>query len=278
MKSVSMKAVLFLVFLFVFTHILFAQGVKTVSFKEFSFDYPADWRLIDKSTENSQQFNLMPQNGNVLIMLISFPNRVSTYDDFNRIRTESTQSIADRIYSRFNKTGNARKESVCTIIGNNDIPGDRIMGAYNEDPSTADMFHFAMNEKFFSLIYLRDDKESSKSDSVWNNIIKSFNVKDFKTDKFNLIIDIGNDEVLNWRATKLVRPLFPFKNKGSGSVKVRIVIDEKGKVISAKGISGAWVYFSYAENAAEDSKFEPALICGKPGKISGVLTYTFGDR
>lgn len=281
MKLISKTGIVFLLpFLstLVLAQYSSAQETKTLSTKEFSFEYPADWRFIDKTTEAAQQYNLMPPNGNVLIMLISFPSKISTYDIFNQTRTQSTQSIADRIYSRFNRLGNARKESVCTEIINSEIPGDRITGIYDKAQSTADMFHFAVNEKFFSLIYLREDKESPKSDSVWNNLIKSFSVKNFNPDKPNLIIDMGNDEVLNWRAVKLVRPLFPFKNKGSGSVRVRIIIDEKGKVISAKGISGVRIYFPYAENAAEDSKFKPAFICGKPGKIRGVLTYTYGDR
>ncbi len=163
-----------------------------MSVKEFSFDYPADWRLIDKSIEDSQQFNLMPPNGNVLIMLISFSEQGFYLRRFStRVRTQSTQSIADRIYSRFNRTGNARKESVCTIISNNDIPGDRIAGIYDKDQSTADMFHFAVNEKFFSLIYLREDKESSKSDPVWNNLVKSFSFKELNSKKPDIIIDMG---------------------------------------------------------------------------------------
>ena len=73
--------------LFVFAPIAFAQQQnKTLTEKAFSFDYPSDWRLVDKSSPGVQQYNLMPPSGNVLIMLISYDAIVPDYEDFNRVR------------------------------------------------------------------------------------------------------------------------------------------------------------------------------------------------
>ena len=87
--------------------------------------------------------------------------------------------------------------------------------------------------------------------------------------------------MLNGRAKKLSRPYFPSqftKYSGSFQIKVHVVIDETGKVIYAKAVSGIQSLYPYAESAAKDSKFEPSIVCGKPGKISGVIIYTGEGR
>lgn len=255
-----------------------AENEKTVSQKEFSFSYPADWRMLDKSREGVQQFNLMPPTGNVLIMLISYDAKIPTYDIFNQTRTQTSQAFADRLYDRFNQHGAAEGKDVCTKINNIDVPGSRVSGVYDKEKSTADLFYFAMNKKFFSLIYLREDKESEKSDVVWNNLLNSFTVKDFSAEKPDFIIDSGNDAVLNSKATKLGRPSWPSGVKLSSRVTVKVIIDENGKVISAKAVSGLQSFFPYAESAAKASKFKPGTICGKPTIITGFIVYTFDAR
>src|SRR5688572_23079063 len=83
----------------------FAQQLnKTLTEKAFSFDYPADWRLVDKSSPGVQQYNLMPPSGNVLIMLISYDAKVPGYEDFNRVRTSTAQKLADRLFLQFDKS------------------------------------------------------------------------------------------------------------------------------------------------------------------------------
>lgn len=84
--------------------------------------------------------------------------------------------------------------------------------------------------------------------------------------------------VLNGRAVKLVKPVFPPKarNTGaSGPVKVRIVFDELGKVIWARAISGHPLLRTVCEDAAWQSTFPPLKVSGQPVKVSGVLLYNF---
>ncbi len=64
----------------------------------------------------------------------------------------------------------------------------------------------------------------------------------------------------------------------SGKITVRVIIGEDGKVISAKGVSGPVTLFPYVVSAAKDSKFEPPIVCGKPGKLSGVIVYNLEYR
>ena len=267
--------------LFVFAPNAFAQQLnKTLTEKAFSFDYPVDWRLVDKSSTGVQQYNLMPPSGNVLIMLISYDAIVPGYDDFNRVRTSTAQKLADRLFLQLDKSGNAKQADSCTVIENISLPGKKITGFYEAEPSTAEIYYFALNQKFFNFIYLRDDKESAQSDAAWNTLLNSFSFKKLNEKKPDFMIDLGSDVVLNGRAKKLAVPLYPRDPviMRVPDVKVRITIDETGKVIAAKALIPGSSYAPYAENAAMDSKFEPSLICGKPSRISGIIVYRGYDR
>ena len=83
----------------------------------------------------------------------------------------------------------------------------------------------------------------------------------------------------NSRAVKLVQPIFPSGFKApKDKILIRITIDENGDVISAKSVSGNMQLMGYAENAAKGSKFQPAVVCGKPAKITGLIEYIFETR
>ena len=86
--------------------------------------------------------------------------------------------------------------------------------------------------------------------------------------------------VLNGKAISLAKPVYPqdaIKARISGTVKVQVLIDENGKVISAKALDGP-VSASLgpaAEAAALQAVFSPTLLQGKPAKVSGVIDYNF---
>lgn len=84
--------------------------------------------------------------------------------------------------------------------------------------------------------------------------------------------------VLNGKALSLARPPYPKaarKNHDEGQVRVRIVIDEFGKVISAEAIEGPETLREAAINAAYKSLFTPTRLMGQPVKVSGVIVYNF---
>jgi TonB family protein len=84
--------------------------------------------------------------------------------------------------------------------------------------------------------------------------------------------------VLNGKALKLAKPAYPAEAKEAGvagAVKVRVVIDEEGKVISANAISGPEQLYAASVEAALASKFSPTTLSGQPVKISGYIVYNF---
>ncbi len=96
--------------------------------------------------------------------------------------------------------------------------------------------------------------------------------------------DLPKSDVLSagmailWKFVFAAIPVFPKEMKGKdieGTVLVEIMVDETGKVISAKGIKGPVEFYPAAEKAASLSKFRVSILAGKPVKMSGVLRYTF---
>jgi len=83
---------------------------------------------------------------------------------------------------------------------------------------------------------------------------------------------------LEQEAINKVEPAFPPIAKAaraSGAVKVEVTIDEAGKVVSARAVSGHPLLRDSAIAAARQWKFKPAMISGKTAKVVGVLTFNF---
>jgi TonB family protein len=87
--------------------------------------------------------------------------------------------------------------------------------------------------------------------------------------------DIG---VVNGKAIRLPTPPYPSLAKSSGAsggVKVFVTIDETGKVIAARAISGHPLLREVSEEAARAARFSPTSVKGQPVKVSGILIYNF---
>ncbi len=80
---------------------------------------------------------------------------------------------------------------------------------------------------------------------------------------------------LNSKATVLPRPQYPKNLYGSGSVRVVVAVDDKGNVISAKGLSGPAPLRLVSERAAMGARFNPLILSGVPVQFTGVITYNF---
>lgn len=87
--------------------------------------------------------------------------------------------------------------------------------------------------------------------------------------------------VLNGEAESLPVPPYPQMAKTAGiqgPVNVQIMIDEVGKIVSARATSGNPLLQRAAEQAAYRARFKPTLLNGVPVKVSGVITYNFSLR
>jgi periplasmic protein TonB len=84
--------------------------------------------------------------------------------------------------------------------------------------------------------------------------------------------------VLNGKALSLPKPGYPPIAKAaraSGTVTVQVTIDESGKVVSARAVSGHPLLQQAAVQAAYGARFSPTQLSGQPVKVTGVITYNF---
>jgi len=87
--------------------------------------------------------------------------------------------------------------------------------------------------------------------------------------------------VLNGRAIKLVTPSYPAlarSDHASGTVQVRVLINETGSVIQAQAMNTGGIHLALvaaAEEAARRSRFTPTLLAGMPVKVNGIIIYRF---
>jgi Ca-activated chloride channel family protein len=84
--------------------------------------------------------------------------------------------------------------------------------------------------------------------------------------------------VLNGKAISLPKPQYPAgakSTRASGVVTVEVLLDEAGKVISARAVDGSPFLRQAAVNAARLARFSPTVLSGQPVKVTGVITYRF---
>ncbi|HYE66135.1 MAG TPA: energy transducer TonB [Pyrinomonadaceae bacterium] len=85
-------------------------------------------------------------------------------------------------------------------------------------------------------------------------------------------------KVLNGAATTLPKPTYPEiakRARAAGAVVVEVIVDEKGKVIWARAVSGHVMLQDAAVQAAYLARFAPTTLSGVPVKVSGIITYNF---
>jgi TonB family protein len=84
--------------------------------------------------------------------------------------------------------------------------------------------------------------------------------------------------VITGLATYLPKPLYTEiakRARAQGSVSVQVLIDESGRVVSAKALSGSPFLTVEAQKAAMQAHFAPTLLSNQPVKVSGIITYNF---
>jgi TonB family protein len=84
--------------------------------------------------------------------------------------------------------------------------------------------------------------------------------------------------VLNGTALVLPPPSYPDaarRMRQAGMVQVEVVVDENGRVISARALSGPGILRQGAVDAAYRARFSPTKLSGQPVKVTGQINYNF---
>jgi TonB family protein len=89
-------------------------------------------------------------------------------------------------------------------------------------------------------------------------------------------VDLGQISAAS--VVRMVKPIYPAiaqKSNVTGQVVVQVTLDEEGNVTAAKAINGHALLRSASEDAAEKSKFKPAMIGNQAVKAKGLIIYNF---
>jgi TonB family protein len=181
-------------------------------------------------------------------------NATETVRQANMLRTDEPNIIPDTISVTPN-TQKARPKGEFKF-GKEDVDGSRQRGASISGNSDDDV----------------NIGQGLKSNSSENNDAPEL-VKPVK--KSAIIKSLG---VINSQATYLPKPIYPAAAaavRAGGAVNVQVMIDESGKVISAKAISGHTLLQGAAVNAARNARFTPTYLSEKAIKVTGVIIYNF---
>ena len=84
--------------------------------------------------------------------------------------------------------------------------------------------------------------------------------------------------VITSEALSLPKPMYPEMAKQmrlQGRVTIQVLIDETGKVISARVLDGHPLFKQVSERAAYQARFSPTRLSDQPVKVSGVISYNF---
>ena len=84
--------------------------------------------------------------------------------------------------------------------------------------------------------------------------------------------------VLNGRVISKPAPVYPAiarAARAQGEVRVLVVVDEAGRVVSANAVNGHPLLQQAATQAALQARFTPTLLSGQPVRVSGLITYNF---
>lgn len=108
--------------------------------------------------------------------------------------------------------------------------------------------------------------------------IKGIIVYNFVSEQKCIVVN----KIVNKRALSIPKPQVANLNrpkhlqiKEEQTVTVQIIIDESGKVIYAKAISGHPMLHAACEISAMKAKFSPLLYTGPPIKVKALLVYKF---
>jgi TonB family protein len=165
-------------------------------------------------------------------------------------------------------------------LGERLAAGFRMKGRVGQEPGVGEVYTIPLGQRLVHLVHVRADKDDATSAPAWKTLLDTLKVEppanpSPDAEKMGQVIAGG---VLNGRAARKPAPDYPITAKrarASGTVVVQITVDEKGDVISAQAVSGHELLRESGVDAARRAKFSPTLLCGKPVKVTGVITYNF---
>jgi TonB family protein len=259
-----------------------AQGGNGHFSKEgLTFDYPVAWALADTGDAQMQRLMLRREGASNIILVFAQRELITTAAQLFASRSRVTMPYVTNIAHKLGLNGPPPlNDAKCTTIGGRPAVGFRMGGQLEGEPTTAEVYTVLLGQRLLHLVHVRADKDEAAGEATWQTVLDTLKVEGpaQPAPESEKLEQIATGGVLNGRAISKPPPRYPPEAKQSraqGTVVVRVVVDEKGDVSSAVAVSGHPTLQPAGVEAARKAKFEPTTMCGKPVKVSGVITYNF---
>ncbi|HYE15058.1 MAG TPA: TonB family protein [Pyrinomonadaceae bacterium] len=258
-----------------------AGAAKRYSQDGLSFDYPGGWALTDKSTPQAQHLVLARAGNSAVIMVIALRGVITSKEQLAAAREAVTKPYATTLAQQFGVKEVPANATQCQPLGKEGLAtGFKLSGTYGGQPSTGEIYSLMLGRRFVSVLYVRADEDDAQAAPAWKAVLDSLSVETPAgappaPDDLKSVVSGG---VLEGKLLKKGRPEYPGAAKAAraqGVVAVQVVVDEAGDVVSAKALGGHHMLREESERAAMKSKFTPTVLCGRPVKVTGVITYSF---
>lgn len=246
-----------------------------------SFSYPAGWTVTDRGTEQAQDLSLSTTGSLAVVRVVAYREVIETPERLGQMRGAFTMPLIEALASRLGlEKAPPPSELSCVGAGKGFATGFRMAGRLNSKPATAEVYSVILGQRLVHLIYVRADGDEAAGAPAWKSVLDTLKVEPPANpsplpDQLPRMVSGG---VLNGKVLRKPAPEYPASAKArraQGVVVVRLTVDEKGNVAEAEAISGHDLLRPAAEEAARKMKLSPTLLCGRPVKVSGVITYNF---
>ncbi len=259
-----------------------AQGGNRQYTKDgLTFDYPVAWTAAENSSADLQRILLTRNGASNLIMVFAQREPVTSAAQLYQSRNDVTLPYITSIARRLGlKEPPATNESQCIAVGDKFAVGFRMTGQLEKMPTTAEVYTVVLGQRLLHLVNIRADKDDAEAATAWKTLLDSLKVDppanpSPEAERIDKIVMGG---VLNGKAIKKPAPDYPASAKmarAMGTVTVQLLVDEEGKVAEAYAVSGHPLLQGASVEAARRARFTPTTLCGKPVKVTGVITYNF---
>lgn len=246
-----------------------------------TFDYPVAWTLADTGDAQLQRLMLRREGASNIIIVFAQRELITNAELLYAARSKVTMPYIQNIaYKLGLNRMPPSSETQCVSISGRSAVGFRMGGQLEGEPTTAEVYTVVLGQRLLHLVHLRADKDEAAGAAAWKTVLDTLKVEgpaqpSPEADKIEQVVMGG---MLNGKVIKKPVPKYPMAARDArvtGTVTVKIVIGEKGDVISAQAISGPKPLHGASETAAKQAKFEPVTLCGQPVKVTGFITYGF---
>ncbi|MET0623287.1 MAG: energy transducer TonB [Pyrinomonadaceae bacterium] len=255
-------------------------GVAHFSKEGLSFDYPGGWALEDKGKPELQYLVLKRPETSALVMVVAQREPFQTVLQMFESREALTKPYVANVARLLGAEVPAAKDSQCITLGERVAVGFRVTGRVDGEQGTGEVYAVAMGQRLVHLVRIRADKDEASSAEGWKSVLDTLKVEPpaEPSPEAPLMEQAVVRGMLNAKALNKPNPVYPpqaMRAGATGPVSVHIVVDEEGSVISAHALSGHSMLRPAGEAAARRAKFSPTILCDKPVKVTGVVTYNF---